>query len=365
MKKQQQLISVLALSSLALVGCNQTQSLVIKKTPRPIEVVELSAQQTHSIKQFSGTLQASDMAELSFRVPGTIHDVLVQEGQSISKGDVIARLDPHDYKISVLEIEARLSEAKAAHQLAKSEYLRVKQATEDDAIAKVNLDRALSGYKRSAAMVKVVQQNLIRANDALGYTELKAPFDGVISNQKFEQFEQAIPGISIFTLHQPNQLEAVIDVPENLAHLFQENQRANISWYQEKQIYSASLKEVGTQPHPIKQTYRVTFQLDGFDVSEKPAYLLPGKAVKVSVPFAYANNAYCLPYSALIGQKGEQKVLLANDHEIESRHVELASLDANQACINTGLMVGDKVVVTGADYLKDGDPVGPLRFVTQ
>lgn len=363
--KKQQLISVLALSSVALVGCNQTQSLVVEKTPRPIEVVELSTQQTHSIKQFSGTLQASETAELSFRVPGTIHQILVQEGQRISKGDVIARLDPHDYTISVLEIEARLSEAKAAHQLAKSEYLRVKQATQDDAIAKVNLDRALSGYKRSAAMVKVVKQNLIRANDALGYTELQAPFDGVISNQKFEQFEQAIPGISVFTLHQPNQLEAVIDVPENLAHLFQENQSANISWYQEKQIYSASLKEVGTQPHPIKQTYRVTFQLDGFDVSEKPAYLLPGKAVKVSVPFAYANNAYCLPYSALIGQKGEQKVLLANDHEIESRHVELASLDANQACINTGLMVGDKVVVTGADYLKDGDPVGQLRFVTQ
>ena len=60
--KKQQLISVLALSSVALVGCNQTQSLVVEKTPRPIEVVELSTQQTHSIKQFSGTLQASEIA---------------------------------------------------------------------------------------------------------------------------------------------------------------------------------------------------------------------------------------------------------------------------------------------------------------
>lgn len=317
---KEQLVSALALSSIVLVGCNQSTPLTVIKTPRPIEVVELGVQQTHNLKTFSGTLQASNTADLSFRVPGTIHEIFVKEGQNVSKGQVIARLDPHDYKILVLETEARLSEAQAAHELAKSEYLRVQQATKDNAIAKVNLDRALSGYKRSAAMVNVVQQNLTRAKDALSYTALKAPFNGVIASRKFDQFEQAIPGISVFTLHQPNQLEAVIDVPENLVHLFKTNQTANISWYQENKTYSALLKEVSTQPHPIKQTYRVAFQLDVIDVSEKSVYLLPGKAVKVTVPFAHSSNTYCLPYSALIGEKGEQSVLLANSSNIEIRH---------------------------------------------
>ncbi|MCV5276044.1 hypothetical protein OFC49_35485, partial [Escherichia coli] len=73
-------------------------------------------------------------------------------------------------------------EAQSAHKLAKAELKRVKQATSDDAIASVNLDRAISSYERSLSAVKVVEKNIQRAKDALRYTTLRAPFTGIVAD---------------------------------------------------------------------------------------------------------------------------------------------------------------------------------------
>ncbi|MCC4820996.1 biotin/lipoyl-binding protein, partial [Vibrio lentus] len=90
-----------------------------------------------------------------FRVPGTIQKMMVSVGDSVKKGQPLAQLDPHDYQVALEELQARALEAKSAHKLAKSELVRVKQAIADNAIADVNLDRAISGYERSEAAVKV------------------------------------------------------------------------------------------------------------------------------------------------------------------------------------------------------------------
>ncbi|MCV5664160.1 biotin/lipoyl-binding protein, partial [Escherichia coli] len=84
-----------------------------------------------------------------FRVPGTVESVFVNKGSVVEKGQVIATLDKHDYQVSLEELQARMLEAQSAHKLAKAELKRVKQATSDDAIASVNLDRAISSYERS------------------------------------------------------------------------------------------------------------------------------------------------------------------------------------------------------------------------
>ncbi|MGF1761174.1 efflux RND transporter periplasmic adaptor subunit [Photobacterium sagamiensis] len=347
------------LSVLLLAGCSDAPATTIDISPRPVQVIELGSNQSTSFKRFSGVLEAEQSADLAFRVPGTMQEVLVKTGQKVSAGQIIARLDPHDYQVTVSELEARLEEAQAAHQLAKSERQRVRQATNDDALAAVNLDRAESGYKRSKAMVKVVKQNLTKAKDALSYTELTAPFDGVIGQRMRDQFEQATPGLPIFTLHQPQKLQAVIDVPESLANQFTVGQTAQVSWYGSKQVVSAQLKEVSTLPDPIKQTYRVTYKMD-----EGVQGLLPGKSVVVSSATSQENTSlYCLPYSALFVEKGDQKVYVVNSDQIEARRVVVQSLDAKNACVENSLKQGDKVVVSGVHFLKEGDAVGAINIV--
>ncbi|GEA50235.1 hemolysin D [Vibrio inusitatus NBRC 102082] len=338
--------------ALLLSACQQVESTpkLASEPQRSIQVVELKDPSFKSTKQFTGVVHSQEKAGVAFRVPGTIDELLVRKGDVVKKGETIARLDPHDYQVALEELEARMLEAKSAHKLAKAELARVKQAIKDDAIASVNLDRAISGYERSLSAVKVVQKNIQRAEDTLSYTELKAPFSGVIGNVNYEQHEQVLPGISVVSLQNNDELEVDIDVPENLLHEFKAEQQVNVTWYQAKQPLQATVSEIATKPHLIKQTYTVTMTLDN------PSHdVFPGKSVTVLADLSLTDSSYCVPYSALLGNKHEMHVNVVEDGIIAPRSINLDSIDANTACINGDFSTGDHIVISGTHYLKEGD----------
>lgn len=346
---------------IGLTGCNQTQ--VVEQTKvsqKTLQVIELADSEAQSTKHFSGVVRSQESAELAFRVPGTITHIHVVKGQSVQQGDLIAQLDPHDYQVALEELEARKLEAVSAHKLAKAELKRIKQATQDDAIASVNLDRAVSGYERSLSAIKVVDKNIQRAKDTLRYTQLRAPFDGVIGSVDFDAHEQILPGIAVATLQDNMQLEVEVDVPENLIEQFNLGQQGKVSWYQSKTALNAQVTEIAPLPHLIKQTYTVTYRIDAENNS-----LFPGKAVSLSTNLGMAQGAYCIPYSALVGEKQDMHVNLVRDLHVVKTPVELESLDAYQACVKGEMEGGDHVVVSGSHYLSDGDRADKLVLRVQ
>nr|WP_239670650.1 biotin/lipoyl-binding protein [Vibrio variabilis] len=95
-------------ASVSLFGCNQSQVLEPPETKQTtLQVIKLNSLEDQSTKHFSGVVRAHENANLAFRVPGTLSDVYVQPGDSVKKGDVIARLDPHDYQLALEELQAR------------------------------------------------------------------------------------------------------------------------------------------------------------------------------------------------------------------------------------------------------------------
>ncbi|MGB1319353.1 MAG: efflux RND transporter periplasmic adaptor subunit [Vibrio gallaecicus] len=363
--------TVLAATLFSLVGCNNSlepqtaaDQTSTEKLNRLVHVVELKDSAHLSTKIFTGKLQSAETAGVAFRVPGTIQNILVKTGETVKKGQPIAQLDPHDYHVALEELQARALEAKSAHKLAKAELARVKQAIADDAIASVNLDRAISGYERSESAVKVVGQNIRRAKDMIRYTRLLAPFDGVIAASNFEQFEQVLPGIAVFTIHKPDELEVKIDVPENLIHQFKSGQSANISWYQSDTPLIGYAEEISSLPHPIKQTYSVTYRLNiqneqGIGISEHG--LLPGKAVTLSTQLGEANSNHCLPYSSLVSKEGIDKVYVVKDAHASGVTVNVSSFSDQSVCVQGDLTMGDHVVISGAAYLYEGQELNSIQ----
>ena len=365
--------TVLAATLLSLVGCNNSiepqataDTATIEKLSRPVHVVELKDSSHQSIKTFTGKLQSAESAEVAFRVAGTIQNILVKTGETVKKGQPIAQLDPHDYQVALEELQARSLEAKSAHKLAKSELTRVKQAIADDAIASVNLDRAISGYERSESAVKVVEQNIRRAKDMIRYTRLLAPFDGVVAASSFDTFEQVLPGIAVFTIHKPDELEVKIDVPENLIHQFKTGQTANINWYQSDKPLTGHVEEISSLPHRIKQTYSVTYRLNaqnaqdiGIGTSEHG--LLPGKAVTLSTQLGEVSSSHCLPYSSLISNEGFDKVYVVKDAHAFGVTVNVSSFSDQYVCVQGDLYMGDQVVISGAAYLYEGQELNSIQ----
>ena len=352
--------TALGAATLALFGCNQSQNTFTEpESPRPIQVVEVTGENTALNKSFSGIVQAKETASLSFRVPGTVDRVLVKKGDHVEKGQIIATLDPHDYQVSLEELQARMLEAKSAHKLAKAELKRVKQATDDDAIASVNLDRAISGYERSLSAVKVVEKNIQRAQDALAYTTLRAPFSGSIGEVRIDAFEQTLPGVSVATLQQDGQWEVDIDVPENMIRQFNLGQTAALSWYGSEQTYRANVAEIAPKKHLIKQTYPVTLAIDSIS-----SELFNGKAVTVTTSFQPYQSSYCFPYSAILGEKKTLHVNVVRDAIVHTEPVSLQSIDSHQACVSGAFHQGDYVVISGTHYLQAGDNTPNLTIKT-
>ncbi|MCL1145923.1 efflux RND transporter periplasmic adaptor subunit [Shewanella sp. 10N.261.52.F9] len=346
---------ILVSTILAATGCSETpisqEQDAQTHQHRPVQILLLDDSQQSNIRHFSGVLEATKTAHLAFKVPGTIEAILVKTGDSVVKGQVLAKLEPHDYQVTVVELKARLAEANAAHDLAKVELARVKTAIADDAISQVNLDRAQSGYKRSLAMVNVMKQNLQKAQDALSYTELTAPFSGVIGAKNQQTFEQTAPGTALFSLHQLGNMKAVIDVPENLMPQLQGSQQAQVHWYGQDKPYTASLSAMDTMPHPIKQTYEVEF------VIAQSTTALPGKAVDVSVTFDSDTPSYCVPYGALVGKFESNSVYVVHEQTVIEKNVTVRSFGQNKACISGDLSQGDALVTAGVHYLKPNQRV--------
>lgn len=359
-------LSLLAVcTGFALSGCDTQPKERVGETKQPVQVVQLQQHQKQQLQQFTGRVSSAKSAAIAFRVPGLIHEILVQPGQAVSKGQVLARLDPHDYQVTVRELKARLSEAKSAHKLAAIEFDRVKQAVNDDAMSTVSLDRAKSGFERSKAQVDVTKQNLQRAQDLLRYSELKAPFDGVIATNNFEAFEQVIPGASVMTIQTLDNLEVEIDVPENLIAYFEKGQMAQVSWHGFNEPLMASVIEKETLPDLIKQTYKVTYKIDSIAGLAEP--ILPGKSVTLTAAFQSNDDTYCVPYSSVLGNEGGHFVFRVetdqNDHSnrVQSVDVNVEGFQAEKICVSGPLDSVDQIVVAGGSYLLTGDEVGQVR----
>jgi len=347
-------------AAIILSGCQDQADVTEPKILRPVQVIELKQAQDHHTQKFSGKVYSQKTADIAFRVPGYIREVLVKPGDTVSKGQILAQLDTNDFDVSKKELQARLIEAKSAHTLANSELKRVQKAVSDDAISSVTLDRAKSGYERTKAAVEVVEQNLQKVNDSIKYATLKAPFSGTVATTRFNAFEQVQAGISVLTLHQPEKLEVRIDVPESSIYRFSHNLEGKVSWYGSEDIIKAYVSEIETQMDRIKQTYSVTYTL----ANKATDGLFSGKNVVVTSNFTDPKQNFCVPYSAITGKSNNSHVFVvkseAQSNEVHLQPVQILYLKSNNACVSGELNVGDLVVVSGAHYLKDGMHVGTL-----
>ncbi|WP_087019872.1 efflux RND transporter periplasmic adaptor subunit [Thaumasiovibrio subtropicus] len=339
---------------LAISGCKGEKQ-HIAKLPRPVQVIKLGESTKTIDQRFAGVVESQLSSQLSFRVPGTLLEMPVAMGERVKKGELLARLDPHDYEVTIVELEARLAEAKSTRDLAASELARVTQANQASAVAKVNLDRARSGLERAQAAVKVVEQNLKKSQDALRYTELLAPFDGVVASRSAERYEQALPGVPVIELHQADRLQVAIDVPENMIQQFALDMTARVTQSGTASHRTAMVAEVATSPDLFKGTFSVVLHLSEGDLA-----LLPGQNVNVTLPMPVTHHQHCLPYAALTEYDGRSAVLVVNGNTLSPVFVENASATENALCVSGELEFGQNVVVAGAAYLEPGDTIGDV-----
>jgi HlyD family secretion protein len=158
----------------------------------------------HQIK-VSGNIEATDI-RLSFQVGGKLVERLVDEGDSISRGQVLARLDKEEHTKIEHEAQANLNEAQATFQNRQKDYERISSLFKDDAVSAQERDTAQKDYDVAQAQLQAARDALELAGIRLGYTDLKSTIDGFVIVRSAEVGEVLQAGATVFTVLDMNDI---------------------------------------------------------------------------------------------------------------------------------------------------------------
>ncbi len=202
------------------VGCGGDAPTV--EVLRPVRYAQVFSTGGIRERTFSGTAQARVESRLSFRVAGAIQQVPVDVGDAVQVGQLIAELDPADYRLQRAEADAAVDRASAQARNAEANLERVRQLYENGNASLNDLDAARSGSETAAAQVQGSVNRRDAARLQLSYTRLGAPAPGRISSVDVEVNENVRAGQIVAVLTSESELEVEVAVPEVLISLVRE-----------------------------------------------------------------------------------------------------------------------------------------------
>lgn len=346
LKRRLMLIMVFCL----LVACDSSPPPVVEGTkeivrPAMIETVQWVA---GSDLVFNGTVRAAKRAEMAFKVAGRVEEVMVNEGDFVTTGDALARLDDR-------ELKAALNSAQAEFNSADADYRRGKAIFEStQAISRRD-------YERLETQRNLAANRLSTARLAVEETALLAPFDGVISRKMVENFARVSANQPIVLLQDLDDLEVVIQVPDQIVLQSARRTGAFAEIPGLEQMFPLSLKFFSTEADPVTQTYQVVLSLN--DKGE--ANILPGMSARVFASQQSDDGHITVPLSAIVPNNQGQQFVWQVDTESRARlqPVEVGELVGDRVFILSGLTTGDQIITAGVNSVQEGMRVRPMTLV--
>ncbi|MGR5145947.1 efflux RND transporter periplasmic adaptor subunit [Photobacterium alginatilyticum] len=346
-KKIRRIAVAVAMSlSMLLTGCkSEVETVASDPVIRPVFVEVVSDVGVEDLS-FNGTINSASRADLSFRASGRIVEMLVKEGDYVEKNQLIAKLDSADAEIALTSARNELNNA-------RSEYQRAKTLFESrQSISK-------SQFEELTLRFHLAQNQYADASRRLDDTNLKAPFAGVVSRTLVDNHVLVQSNEVIVSMHDLNDLEVVIHVPESVMIRNSEvNETFAKSPIAPHEKLKLTLKKYETEPDPVTRTYAVTF---GVETTEQ-SRLLPGMSVYVySSPTHNDSKVIQTPLSAINPDNmGNQYVWVVDDENtVHKRKVSTGSLNGGRVQIESNLQLGERVVVSGTQNLQEGLIVRP------
>ena len=207
-----------AVSLLPLLAACQDQAVsAVAKPARPVQVQRVAFQAENASREFVGVVRARYETDLGFRVAGKITDRIVNAGDRVHAGDVIARLDPEDLQLQVASAQAEISAATSNFAQASSDEERFASLKARGYAAVADYERKKSAKDEAEGRLERARRSLDLARNQLAYAELRANADGVITATLAEPGQVVAIGQAVARLAHRGEMEAVVALPENLA----------------------------------------------------------------------------------------------------------------------------------------------------
>lgn len=337
-------------AALALAGCKKEEEAAAP--PRPVLSMVVAPTALPGTR-FAGTVQAKVQAALGSRVAGRLVSRSVHVGDLVKKGDVLAVLDATAYELAVRSARAELSSAEATLSSAIATEERQKTLLQSNAAAKAAVESAEQSREAADAGLIRARTALVKAEEQLSYTRILAEFDGVVVATGAEVGQTVSPGATIVTVAQPDERDAVVDIPET-AEAIIVGSRFTVSLQINPAIsVKGVVREVAPSADAATRTRRVKIALEN-----PPDTVRLGTTITAELEGPDL-TAIMVPAAAVLQKDGKPHVWLvdAAKGEVRLAPVETGTAAGRYLPVTSGLKEGDRVVTAGVNSLEEGQKI--------
>lgn len=337
----------MSVGTIVLAGCtsgpkntNTTQG----NSQVRVKVQKLETGSGSTASSYIGTIEESAMIPLSFLITGSIEKVLVDEGQSVSKGQLLAVLNSESYQNAY---QISLSKEKQAQDA----FNRLDSVYKKGSLPEVKYIEIVTGLDQARSFARMSEKNL---RDS----KLYAPTSGMIGKRMIEPGMSIVPGNPVFQLVKIEKVKVSIPVPENEIVGIRKGQKAQVRVSAiGDQSFEGEVTEIGVLSNLFSHTYSVKVELDNPQGSLKP-----GMVCEATINNPTMTNRIIVPLSAVQQTgNGMKYVFIAGNGTVTKRTVQTGALVNTGVVIKNGLSVGDLLIIEGYQKIDQNSSIQIIR----
>ncbi len=384
-KKAKFLILIMILTTL-LYGCKRTEKVDMEDPPKPVTIMEATTQNYSNDIEISGNVKPAQLIKQGFKVAGVINNVYVKEGDTISEGQTLVSLNPHDYELGVIaaqaqydslnlelnsKIQSAVNQAEANVDFIRTQLDRVRRLHEKGAVAtktveelevalvvgENKLQEALDAKNTAISQLRQAEAALELAQSRLDDTTLKSPINGTIVKQIAEIGETMAPGYPVFVLGRLDTLEVEVGVPDRLVENITIGEKVKMFIHGANKEVEGIISNIDTTADIETRTFGVKIDIDNPDGDIKAGMI-------ANVVIGMDNiSSIMIPIDAVTDDTEGTYVFVYDEstETVSQRIIEVGEVHTDQIQVIDGIEDGEWIVFQGQYGLLDGEKVNARR----
>ena len=349
MKNTIKIITVLTLFFMA--SCGKEKSEIVDNRPTVSVKVSTPLSGNSNFITASGKVEAVQNADISTRMMGYVDNILVNVGDKVSKGQLLISINSADISAQKAQVNASIVEATVALNNAEKDDIRYKALFVENSASQKEMDDMTANYEMAKARLESAKQMRNQVNAQLSYSNITAPFSGVITGKYINKGDMANPGIPLLSMETPGQFQVMAMVAESQIAEITENSSVNVLVKSLNKLIKGNVTEVSSSAKNTGGQYLVKIILDKSDVN-----LLSG--MLATVKFSIENKStttVSIPTSAIITYGSLKGIYTVSEQNTAIlRWLRFGATQGDQVEVLSGLKADEQYIVSAEGKLANG-----------
>lgn len=354
MKNKKYIITAILVATVLISSCgSEDKKAVVDNSPAiAVQVKTVSEDNSSPFLTVSGKIEAAKSANISTRMMGYVDKIYVNVGDKVNKGQLLMSVNNADLSAQLAQVNAGITEAEAAFTNAEKDFNRFSTLFKENSASQKELDDITANYNMAKARLESAKQMRNGVNAQMGYANIRAPFNGVVTNKFISAGDMANPGMPLLEVESPGKYQVLAMVPESEILAVKNDTEVTVQVKALNENVKGKVTEVSTSSKNTGGQYLVKVILDKTD-----AQILSGMYATVHFPVARktTSSAVMIPVQAIV-KKGQLSGIytVSQSNTALLRWLRLGRTFGDQVEVLSGLSADEQYIVSAEGKLFNG-----------